>query len=157
MTFKDVLASIPTGVFILTSKSNSGDYFAAVISSVICLDASENNGLILFTLSKSSSSFLRINESRKFSLDLLSDSSEPAARKYSSSSGPVVSDMLNFFEEKPCGNLHFKSHVATLCCTLSNHQFIADKVIIFATINDFKLIPNNGVLGYFRRSFIQVI
>ena len=81
MTFKDVLASIPTGVFILTSKSNSGDYCAAVISSVICLDAAENNGLILFTLSKSSSSFLRINESQKFSLDLLSDSSEPAARK----------------------------------------------------------------------------
>ena len=157
MTFKDVLASIPTGVFILTSKSNSGDYCAAVISSVICLDAAENNGLILFTLSKSSSSFLRINESQKFSLDLLSDSSEPAARKYSSSSGPIVSDMMNSFEEKSCGDLHFKSHVATLCCTLSSHQFIADKVIIFANVKDFNVIPNNGVLGYFRRSFIQVI
>ena len=156
MTFKDLLASIPTGVFILTSKSNSGDYCAAVISSVICLDASENNGLILFTLTKKSSSFLRIQESGHFSLDLLSDSSELAAQKYSLNSGPIDPNMMNLFEKSLCGNLHFKSYVATLCCTITNYQFIADKVIIFANVRDFNVVTNNGVLGYFRRRFIKV-
>jgi flavin reductase (DIM6/NTAB) family NADH-FMN oxidoreductase RutF len=157
MTFKDLLASIPTGVFLLTSKSNSGDYCAAVISSVICLDASENNGLVLFTLAKKSSSFLRIQESEGFSLDLLSDSSAQTAQKYSTNSGPIESDMMNFFEKSQCGNLHFKSHVATLCCTISDYQFIAEKVMVFANVTDFSLVLSNGVLGYFRRSFIQVI
>lgn len=156
MTFKDVLSSIPTGVFILTSKNNSGDFFATVISSVTCLDASENDGMILFTLAKNSSSFSRIQENQTFSVDLLSTTAEIVARKYSSKSGIIDSNMLAFFEQSACGDLHLKSRAATLCCKLSHHQFIAEKVVVFATVKDFSESTTQGVLGYFRRKYIKV-
>ncbi len=101
--FRDIFSTLPTAVSILT-VSNAVSVQGVTISSLQSAQISDSEQLLLFVLKKDSKFGELISEQRPFVVNVLSESQEDLAQRYSQDRSP---DIIDTFENR--GGLLIKS------------------------------------------------
>ena len=151
------MSLVPTAVFLLVTKADE-NFYGATISSLICTSLNGPKPTIAITLSIHSNSLIRIEENRKFCLNLLSDSHSMVASTFSEKSSNIVK-YETLLSKGTCGYLHFKNAITTLCCNLVESKKINDNKIIFANVENYVMSESTAssrVLAYHRRSYLKL-
>jgi flavin reductase (DIM6/NTAB) family NADH-FMN oxidoreductase RutF len=101
---------------------------------------------------------MRIEKSRKFCLNLLSENDLTIAKEFSEKSSSLENyDIM--LSNGACEYAHLKNSIATICCNLEDIKSSHENKIIFADVMNFaigKLTNYSRILAYHKREYLKL-
>jgi flavin reductase (DIM6/NTAB) family NADH-FMN oxidoreductase RutF len=157
MTFKEIMTLVPTGVFLLITNQND-NYYGATVSSLICTSLNGPKPTVAITLSNNSNSLVRIEQSTRFSLNVLSECHSMIAKDYSEKSDELWK-YKNMLSKGECNYIHLKNSISIICCEFKESKKINDNKIVFAEVSHYELnnsITDLSILTYHKKTYLSL-
>lgn len=149
---REVMARVPTGVTIVTTRDEHGDHHGMTVSSFCSV--SLDPPLVLVCLAKSATCYAAFADSDRFAVSVLRDQQAAIARRFASKN--LDKFALGGLVSTPSGELVVDGALATLECVVDSRHDAGDHAITVGEIAHLTLAEQGRPAVYFDRAFTTV-
>ncbi|WP_067168743.1 flavin reductase family protein [Microtetraspora niveoalba] len=148
--FKDVLGRFASGVTVITSIDGEGPAgFSCQSFSSLSLDPP----LVLFCVSKSSTSWPRIAATGRFAVNILAADQQDVCRAFAVSGADKFAAVD--WTRSPYGTAHLEGALATVDCHVADVHDAGDHLIVIGAVRELRDGRDHPPLLFFRGAYAQ--